>query len=184
MFYGFLLALAGQTEFIALPIILVCVLIPYLLFNLGLVPGPVKKIFMGDAGSMFIGLTVIWLLTLGSQTEEPAFRTVTALWIIAIPLMDMAAIIIRRVRKGQSAFQADRDHLHHIFMRAGFSSRESLVVIVIFSLISSSIGILGEYFNVHEAIMFYGFLLAFAGYSYGIKHCWRLVRWVKQSRLA
>ena len=108
---------------------------------------------MGDAGSMFIGLSVIWFLMHATQGEKVAFRPVTALWIIALPLMDMLAIIIRRARKGLSPFVADRDHLHHIFMRIGFSPRKSLLIIVLFSMFMSSIGILGELFLVHESIM-------------------------------
>lgn len=176
--------LCGESHYLQLPIILSVALLPYLLFNLSLIPGPVKRIFMGDAGSMFIGLTVIWLLTIGSQGETPAFRTVTALWIIAIPLMDMAAIIIRRLRKGQSPFQADRDHLHHIFMRAGFCPRMSLIIIVFFSALYSVIGILGEVFQVPEAIMFYGFIAMFGVYMWGINHAWRLSKWLTVKRLS
>jgi UDP-GlcNAc:undecaprenyl-phosphate GlcNAc-1-phosphate transferase len=55
-----------------------------------------------------------------------AFRFVTALWIIAIPLMDMFAIMFRRVRKGVSPLKADNGHLHHICMRAGLTSRQPL----------------------------------------------------------
>lgn len=176
--------LCGEHNYLQLPIILSVALLPYLLFNLGLVPGPVKRIFMGDAGSMFIGLTVIWLLTLGSQGENPAFRTVTALWIIAVPLMDMAAIIVRRLRRGQSPFMADRDHLHHIFMQAGFCPRMSLLIIVFFSVLYSTIGILGEVLNVPEAVMFYGFLAVFALYLWGINHAWRLSKWLSVKRLS
>lgn len=178
---GLLFYFSNQIEFIALPIILVCAIIPYLLFNLSLIPGPVKKIFMGDAGSMFIGLSVIWLLTLGTQGESPAFRTVTALWVIGIPLMDMAAIILRRVRKGQSAFLPDRDHLHHIFLRAGFSSRQALVIIFCLSVFYSGLAIAGEIFQVPEWVMFFGFLAIFAIYTYSLMHVWKLVRFVRRS---
>ena len=179
-----LFELAGQLQMVNLAVVLICSIVPFLLFNLGLVPGPVKKVFMGDAGSMFIGLSVIWLLTLGTQTEVPAFRTVTALWIIAVPLMDMAAIIIRRVRKGQSPFAPDRDHLHHIFVRAGFSPRQALMIIAVIAAVYSAIGICGDYYAVPEWVMFYGFLVMFAVYSYGIQHAWNLIRWVKKRREA
>lgn len=50
---------------------------------------------------------------------------VTALWIIAIPLIDMVAIIYRRVRKGKSPFRPDRLHVHHLMVRAGLTSRQA-----------------------------------------------------------
>ena len=81
---------------------------------------------MGDAGSMLIGFTVIWMLVSISQPElanqnHNGVRPVTALWIIAIPIMDMAAIMFRRIKRGESPFKPDRDHLHHIFQRLGLS---------------------------------------------------------------
>lgn len=50
---------------------------------------------------------------------------ITALWIIAIPVMDMIAIIYRRLRKGKSPFRPDRLHIHHLMVRAGLSSRQA-----------------------------------------------------------
>ncbi|TKG14650.1 hypothetical protein FCV84_11550 [Vibrio breoganii] len=81
----------------------------FIIFNLDIIKGRFNKVFMGDAGSMVIGLTVVWLLVLGSQGENADFNPVTALWIIAVPLMDMTAIMYRRVKKGQSPFKPDRN---------------------------------------------------------------------------
>ena len=117
-------------------------LLPYLAANLQLPPFK-RKIFMGDAGSMLLGFIIVWLLILGSQqSNEHSFRTVTALWLIAIPLMDMAAIMARRIRKGKSPFLPDRDHLHHIFLRAGFSARQALVIIFCVAVLLAGVGIL------------------------------------------
>ncbi len=111
-----LFLLSGNQSHLSYPLILATATLPYLIFNLGFFKTYTKKIFMGDAGSMFIGLSVIWLISMGTQGEEASFRPVTALWICAIPLMDMLAIVIRRYRKGKSPFKPDRDHLHHIFI--------------------------------------------------------------------
>ncbi|BCV48810.1 hypothetical protein TUM17382_15030 [Shewanella algae] len=60
---------------------------------------------MGDAGSMLIGLTVVWLLVLGVEAEVQVFAPVTALlYLIGIPLMDMAAIMYRRVKERNVTF--------------------------------------------------------------------------------
>ena len=85
--YGYLLSL-----------IFVAVLLPYLQSNLK--KSPLKgKVFMGDAGAMFIGFSVVWLLTYGTQGDAPSFRPVTALWVIALPLMDMAAVMVCRKKQ-------------------------------------------------------------------------------------
>ena len=168
-----LFIMSGQQDYLSYPLILATATIPYLMFNLGvfekLLGKDTKKIFMGDAGSMFVGLSVIWLLTMGTQGEQASFRPVTALWICAIPLMDMLAIVVRRYRNGKSPFKPDRDHLHHMLQRAGFSSRQTLILISMIAATMSSIGLVGEYFNIPESIMFTLFLMVFVLYSLIIK---------------
>jgi UDP-GlcNAc:undecaprenyl-phosphate GlcNAc-1-phosphate transferase len=165
-----LFLISGNTSYLSYPLILATATLPYLIFNLGFFKSYSKKIFMGDAGSMFIGLSVIWLLTIGTQGESASFRPVTALWICAIPLMDMLAIVMRRYRKGKSPFKPDRDHLHHILQRAGLSSRQTLVVISIASALMSLLGVLGEYFQVPESIALALFVLMFILYNKYARH--------------
>lgn len=160
----------GNSGYLTYPLILATATLPYLMFNLGYFKKYTKKIFMGDAGSMFIGLSVIWLLTIGTQGENASFRPVTALWICAIPLMDMLAIVMRRYRKGKSPFKPDRDHLHHILQRAGLSSRQTLLVISIASVVMSLIGVLGEYFQVPESIELVLFVMMFVLYNKYARH--------------
>ena len=165
-----LFLMSGNNSYLSYPLMLATATLPYLMFNLGYFKKYSKKIFMGDAGSMFIGLSVIWLLTIGTQGNNTSFRPVTALWICAVPLMDMLAIVMRRYRKGKSPFKPDRDHLHHILQRAGLSSRQTLVVISIFAALMSLIGVLGEYFQVPESIELILFVLIFILYNKYARH--------------
>ena len=158
-----LFIMSGKIDYLSYPLILATATVPYLIFNLGLLEKifnkKSRKIFMGDAGSMFIGLSVIWLLTMGTQGEQASFRPVTALWICAIPLMDMLAIVVRRYKNGKSPFKPDRDHLHHILQRAGLSSTQTLVAISSAAVIMSVMGLAGEYFSIPDIIMLTGFFL-------------------------
>ena len=165
-----LILFSGNTTNVAYPLIVATAIVPYLFFNMASADSRFRKIFMGDAGSMFIGLSVVWMLSLTTQGESANFRPVTALWIIAIPLMDMVAIVFRRLKKGANPFKPDRDHLHHIFMRVGFSDREALKIITTISVILSSIGIIGELYSVPEPIMLFAFLTIFLGFLYTIRH--------------
>lgn len=165
-----LFLMSGNTNYLSYPLILATATLPYLMFNLGFLQKQTKKIFMGDAGSMFIGLSVIWLLSMGTQGENASFRPVTALWICAVPLMDMLAIVIRRYRKGKSPFKPDRDHLHHILQRAGLSSGQTLLVISLFAIFMSLIGVLGEYFLVPESIELILFVVIFILYNKYARH--------------
>jgi UDP-GlcNAc:undecaprenyl-phosphate GlcNAc-1-phosphate transferase len=146
--------------------IFVAALSAFLLFNLGGLRRLFGKIFMGDAGSMMIGLSVVWLLVLGTQNGQPGFRPVTALWIIAIPLMDMFAVMHRRIKKGKSPLSADRDHLHHIFMNFGYSSKSVLFAIGLLSLVFAGVGIAGEYYKIPEFLMLFSFVGLFILYDY------------------
>jgi UDP-GlcNAc:undecaprenyl-phosphate GlcNAc-1-phosphate transferase len=120
---GIVFYISGNEYLATICLLIVTALIPYILLNLGFPLGRRFKIFMGDAGSMFIGFSVVWMLIRGTQEVDIiAFKPVTALWLIAIPLMDMATIMIRRMRKGHSPFKPDREHLHHICERMGLSS--------------------------------------------------------------
>jgi UDP-GlcNAc:undecaprenyl-phosphate GlcNAc-1-phosphate transferase len=165
--------MSGQTDYLSYPLILATATLPYLIFNLGITEKlfnkKTKKIFMGDAGSMFVGLSVIWLLTMGTQGEQASFRPVTALWICAIPLMDMLAIVIRRHKNGRSPFKPDRDHLHHILQRAGLSSSQTLIAISSVAVLMSVIGLVGEYFKIPDVMMFISFLFIFSCYVMVIK---------------
>lgn len=178
------LMLLSNSEFSLLPILLAFATLPYLAFNLGLVGGKTKKVFMGDAGSMFVGLSVVWLLILGSQSESPSFRPVTALWLIAVPFWDMCAITIKRIVQGRNPFKPDRDHLHHIFLRIGYSAKHSLVAIVSFSTLCAGFGLLGECLILPESLMFALFIGCFMGYYYALKHIWKLTKLIKVKKQA
>ncbi|WP_158586935.1 UDP-N-acetylglucosamine--undecaprenyl-phosphate N-acetylglucosaminephosphotransferase [Alcanivorax profundi] len=164
----------GHEAGLALSLGLSCALIPYLMANLRIPPFK-RRIFMGDAGSMFIGFAIVWLMIQGAPLEGAAFRPVTALWLIALPLIDMVAIMVRRARKGQSVMNPDREHLHHIFMRAGFSDRQALMLISFVAMLFASFGLLGEFFQIPEWVMFAAFAMVFALYDYALGRVWRLL---------
>lgn len=164
----------GHDAGLALAMGLSCALMPYLMANLRIPPFK-RRIFMGDAGSMFIGFAIVWLMIQGAPLEGAAFRPVTALWIIAIPLIDMVAIMFRRARKGQSVMRPDREHLHHIFMRSGFSDRETLVLITFVAMLFAGFGLLGEFLQIPEWVMFAAFAVLFVLYDYALSRVWRLL---------
>ncbi len=141
-------------------LIFIAVLIPYLFNNL-LIPPFKQKVFMGDAGSMLIGLTIIWMLMEGTQRAEPVMRPVTALWLIAIPLMDMVRVILRRIHLGKSALVAGRDHLHHILLNAGLGKLQVLLLISLLAGLMSGVGLLSEWRQSNETVMLTGFLVSY-----------------------
>lgn len=179
---GIMLSYDGQYNLAYICLVLIVTMVPYILLNLGFF-GLKKKVFMGDAGSMLIGFTVIWLLLVSSQNgTAPPLRPVTALWLIAVPLMDMAAIMIRRIRKGGSPFKPDREHLHHIFQRLGFSSNQTLIIICAIAACYAGIGIYSEIVNIPEYIMLYLFILCFLVYITVLSNIWRITSFINNFR--
>jgi len=164
-----------SNDFSLTPLLLVGVLIPFLWFNLC----NSRKIFMGDAGSMFLGFAIVWVLIEASQSDHAVMSPVTALWLFAIPLIDTVAIMFRRILKGQSPFLPDREHLHHIFLRAGFSDRATLYILSMLATLFSAIGIIGYVYHVPEWVMFFGFMLIFVIYLWGIRHAWKVLRYIR-----
>ncbi|GGA78403.1 undecaprenyl-phosphate alpha-N-acetylglucosaminyl 1-phosphate transferase [Neiella marina] len=147
-------------------LIIASAIVPFLVYNIG-VPGSknLTKIFLGDAGSMFLGLSVVFLMISGSQGEQVAFNPVTALWLTAIPLMDLATVTARRIYKRSPIFNADKEHLHHVLMRAGFTRKQILLLVMSSSLLFAVIGVLGQKAGMPEPLMFGAFLACFGCYA-------------------
>lgn len=177
---GIILIFDGQTSLAMWCFAMIAATLPYILLNLGVL-GRRYKVFMGDAGSTLIGFTLIWMLLESTQGTSHPMSPVTALWIIAIPLMDMIAIMYRRLRKGLSPFSADRQHIHHLIMRAGFTSRQAFALITLAAALLASVGVIAEYYViVPEWAMLALFLLAFMLYGYCIKRAWKVARFIKR----
>ena len=90
------------------------------------------QIFMGDGGAYFIGFILAGAGVIGLVKGVTTVAVVLPYLILAVPLLDMSAVIIDRLRRGKSPFNADKRHLHHRLLRAGLSHR--LTVIVIYGL--------------------------------------------------
>ena len=161
--------------------IIVIALVPYLMVNLTIPPFS-KKIFLGDAGSMFLGFIIGVLVLYGSQqlNAHNAFNPVTALWVIGLPLMDMLGIMVRRIRKGQSPLRADRNHLHHILLHAGLSSTQSLLLIVLANSIIVGCGVLFVINDMPQWLMAVLYIMLLLVYSLCLAYAWKLVGRVKK----
>jgi len=89
---------------------------------------PPATIFLGDSGSMLIGL-VIGVLAIDSSLEPPARMSLAApMTLFSLPILDTAAAILRRKLTGRSIFSTDRSHLHHCLLRRFGDPRPVLIV--------------------------------------------------------
>lgn len=156
------LSIGSASQEITLIVLLFCSTIPvFLVNNICIGVEKCKRIFMGDAGSMLLGLVIVWALISFSQGEERSFAPVTALWLFALPLIEMFTAITRRLVLGKSPFKPDLSHSHHVLIRLGFDEKNTLLYLLLFSLLMAAFGVLGELYGVDEWAMFTLFLLVF-----------------------
>jgi UDP-GlcNAc:undecaprenyl-phosphate/decaprenyl-phosphate GlcNAc-1-phosphate transferase len=158
-------------------LIFIAALIAFLSLNLRIFGRSNAKIFLGDSGSTLLGFTICWLAIGSSQGEQALITPPTVLWIMALPLMDSVCIMLRRLRKGRSPFQPDREHLHHIFHVAGLSNNLILKILVFISLSLAVIGLTGShYLGVPKSAMFWLFLFLFATHYWLMSKAWTIMK--------
>ncbi|MGC4005802.1 MAG: MraY family glycosyltransferase [Pirellulales bacterium] len=117
-------------------------------------------IYMGDAGSMFIGL-VMGTLAVRSSIKGQAvsiFAAPLAVW--AIPILDSSMAVLRRKLTGRSIYATDRGHIHHRLLTRGMSPRQAVAVIGGLSAITSVAAVLSLYFR-NEWIGLAGIVIVF-----------------------
>lgn len=87
------------------------------------------QIFMGDGGSYFIGFTLAGIGAIGLVKGVTTVAVLLPYLILAVPILDMSAVILDRLRNGKSPFIADKRHLHHRLLNAGLSHRRTVLFI-------------------------------------------------------
>lgn len=120
--------------------------------------------FLGDAGSLGLGYALAWFMVAGAEGPTPLFAPVTAIWLLAVPLVDTLACTGRRLLKGTSPFKADRKHLHHILIDLGLPVGKAVALIHLCAFLLGGIGVAGWFWGVAEHVMFYVAMAIFAAY--------------------
>jgi UDP-GlcNAc:undecaprenyl-phosphate GlcNAc-1-phosphate transferase len=150
----------------------------FLLFNLRLPWRKQALAFLGDSGTLLLGFVLGWLLVEQSQGVARSIAPVTALWLLAVPLMDTVFVMIKRGRAGKSMVEADREHLHHAFLRSGWSTNQALLLIVLWACLLAGAGLTMQFGGVSERWSF-ALFLALCGAYYGLmSHVWRVHRFL------
>jgi UDP-GlcNAc:undecaprenyl-phosphate GlcNAc-1-phosphate transferase len=92
------------------------------------------QIFMGDGGAYFMGFTLAGVGVIGLVKSTAVTAVLLPYLILAVPLLDMSAVIVSRIRNGKSPFIADKRHLHHRLLQAGLSHRLTVLFIYVLTL--------------------------------------------------
>ena len=100
------------------------------------------RIYMGDAGSLFLGFLLAVLAMQLRFPENSNFVTwMVPVFILGLPLFDMALVIVSRIRRGISPTTAGRDHVSHRLVSYGLSQREAVLSLYLLSFVSGMVAI-------------------------------------------
>jgi len=113
-----------QTQFALLAVILAGACLGFAFFDF-----PKPKFLIGDTGSMFLGFT------LGALAIISGGKLATTFLILGIPLVDAVLVITNRILHGKKPWKGDLSHLHHRLMRAGFTPRQTALVVYVWALV-------------------------------------------------
>jgi UDP-GlcNAc:undecaprenyl-phosphate/decaprenyl-phosphate GlcNAc-1-phosphate transferase len=134
----------NQTELTILCLTLIGSVVGFLKHNLSR-----KKIFMGDAGSLFLGFAFVVMaikllnVTDAHSTAESLKVLLFVTGIFLVPVLDSLRVYRARIKKGTSPFKADRTHIHHLFLFLGLTHRRTTFLIIMLAcLILVVLGIL------------------------------------------
>ncbi|MDD4685368.1 MAG: MraY family glycosyltransferase [Bacteroidales bacterium] len=115
-----------------------------------------SKVFMGDTGSISIGMILASVMiaaiqyngAYGEEISILGFPVKSNIGVITslffIPLADTLRVFTHRILKGHSPFDPDKSHIHHYLLRTGASHAESALIVLSFSIIVSTIGIIAS----------------------------------------
>ncbi len=151
-------------------ILLSVVLCGFLSFNIPLPWRRRASVFMGDAGSTFLGFVIAWFaiglsqVMLSASHHQTGFNPITILWILAYPLFDLLTVVIHRHSRKKSPFAPSRDHLHHLLIESRIKPAWVTYLLFIFSLLMGIIGIILARAHIHEGVQLIIFILLFILY--------------------
>src|SRR5690606_30336486 len=138
-------------------------------------------IFLGDSGSMFLGMALAWFAIRLSQGEDAPLSPAAALWFLTLPVFDTACTTIRRALRGRPIFSPDKEHLHHVFLMAGFTVTETVVIMSGLAAAGVAIGLAGSWLGISDAWLAGAFLTLGLVYFWAIIRAWTVMRFLRRS---
>lgn len=136
----------------------------FLFWNCRLPWQPRARVFLGNGGSMLLGFVIAWAAVRLTQNPVHPVSPVLGPWTLALPLIDCVALMFRRFRQGKSPFAADRRHMHHMLLDAGFKANGVVLVLGGLSLALGAGAAMAVKLGVHRPLLVLVFLALLAGW--------------------
>ena len=119
------------------------------------------RVFMGDSGSMMLGLALCWFSIDLTQGEGRTLAPIVCMWILAVPLLDMARVMFVRIQKRISMFEAGREHLHHLLLERGVPVYATAWTMMGIATLAGAVGLGAWRLGVADWVLSYAFIALF-----------------------
>lgn len=141
----------------------------FMIFNLRHPWNSRASVFLGDSGSllvgMLLGVTLVRLTQPGAAGQPMlTIPPVLGLWVLVIPVFDTCSVMIRRLVAGKNPMHPDRQHLHHLLMQAGLSHGQTVALLLALAALMSALAVAAWLAGVSEQILFIAYLTFAAAY--------------------
>lgn len=172
-FYGIFFFYSWDFVHVALAVSIIGALIPFFIMN---VFGKRSKMFIGDAGTMMLGIALCEMLmamlnndSMCAKHTPSSFCLIAfALAVLAIPVFDTVRVMLGRVCQGKSPFAPDKTHLHHAFIEYGFHHLETALMEIMLNMMI--VGIWWMFYKSHlsKQWQLYGVIAASIAVCFGL----------------
>jgi UDP-GlcNAc:undecaprenyl-phosphate GlcNAc-1-phosphate transferase len=161
----------------------------FLFFNF-----PPASVFMGDAGALLLGYLLGCVAVQGSVKTNAILALVLPLLVLAVPFVDTAFVVLKRVKYRRPIYSADRWHLHHRLSNIGFSQRRAVAYLYAWTLIQAGLAVALRFvpYSDNGGTLHLGWTLVMAGlaliafaasvYLVYVLEILKFRRWVKRWR--
>lgn len=174
---------AADHQAMMLPALMAFAVLGFLAFNMPTFGGRRARVFLGDSGSTMLGFAAGWFAIELAFNQGTGVPPVTIAWILTLPIFDTIVLMLRRLSKGQNPMTPDREHLHHIFERAGFGPAATAYICIGLAFLFGGIGVGSWWLNVPQEWMWPPLLMLFVLHALFVQRAWQAVRMLRRLHL-
>lgn len=156
--FGVAASLAGLVPEFGMLCVASGAILGFLAFNARTPWRPRALVFMGDTGSLGLGLLLGWMAVRLAMSAPAALAPIVAVWILALPIGDTVVLMTRRALYRRNPFRGDRQHLHHILVATGLSDGKASMVLGALSFVLGAAALGASRSGVPDHLLFYAYL--------------------------
>lgn len=127
---------------------------------------PRARVFLGNSGSEFLGLVMVWAIFKLTQDPRHPVTAILGPFFLALPVIDCLVLAQRRMNAGRSPFKADRCHMHHLLQAAGLSVTATVAVMGGVSLLIGGTAALAVKADTPQIVLILAFVALTAAYGF------------------